>query len=143
MTAAISHAVTAAAAPVPGTAARKLGNWVHHPDTPAGPAWELTGSGELTGCSWWLRRRTGATESLRWCGYCWLPPYRWWMLYRVPPAQWRLDPGWDWSARREEGYGHCTHRHDLPAAMAATEQAFDRYTKELIFNALTRGAQHG
>jgi hypothetical protein len=107
------------------------GRWKFHADLgQAGRAWQLDGNS-----GWWLRRRTGAGESLRWCSYCWRPPYSWWMLYRVPPGEWVTsipEPLWWGRDRRTEGHGHCTHRHLLADAMAAGERVYDEHVLKAL-----------
>lgn len=73
-------------------------------------------------------------EAFRFCSYCYMPPYSWWHLYRVPPAEWlfkrqRFSP---W----QDSHGHCTHRHYLKDAMAAVERAYEMAQRERILAAL-------
>ena len=112
------------------------GRWEYHRvETWAGVE---TGAWQLDGLDWWLRRRTGAAQSLRWCSYCWREPYSWWQLHAAPPGEWltltppsqwaeygRRDRGelFAWPPGWEPGHGHCTHRHLLRDAMKAAEAA--------------------
>ena len=102
------------------------GRWTYDSDL---AAWQLDGNS-----GWWLRRRTGATFSLRWCSYCWREPYSWWMLHRTDPAGWITDPPPQWygPARRTEEHGHCTHRHLLADAMAAAERAYSEHIMKTL-----------
>lgn len=93
---------------------------------PSGSAWQLEGTG------WWLRRRTGARYSMRWCGYCYMPPYSWWMLYRVPPRDWLIRETPYSYAGRQPGHGVCTHQHLLTEAMAAAERAYGEHTLKAL-----------
>jgi hypothetical protein len=118
-----------AVAEIPADAVTR-GRWVFRDDVefagrPA-TAWHLDGDS-----GWWLRRRTGAAESVRWCGYCWTPPYSWWVLYRCPPAGWIAEPP-SWAKLWSEGHGHCTHRHLLADAMTAAERAYDEHVLKAL-----------
>jgi hypothetical protein len=95
-----------------------------------GSAWQLEDTG------WRLRRRTGARDSLKWCGYCWTPPYSWWQLYCVPPDRWRVRPPPRWyeqPARWEiQLFGQCTHCHLLKDAMTVAERAYDEHILKVL-----------
>jgi len=103
------------------------GRWLYHADLGdmPGSAWQLDGASEVPS-DWWLRLRTGAGDSLRWCGYCWTPPYRWWMLYRGDPSSWVLTPlsYWRWRDAHTPQHGNCTHKPYLPEAMRIAERAY-------------------
>jgi hypothetical protein len=108
----------------------RRGRWQHYTGVvpyAAAPvaAWQLEDTG------WWLRRRTGAMESLRFCSYCYYPPYAWWQLYRVPPDEWLIHRSGYWD-RWQSGHGICTHRHLLTEAMPAVERAYDKHILETL-----------
>lgn len=110
-----------------------------------------TGAWRLDHLDWWLRKRTGATESLRWCSYCWRQPYSWWQLHLCPPGEWLVlnPPGrwaeyWQpygkggqgelftWPPAWERGHGQCTHKHLLSSAMKAAERALSEHALKAL-----------
>jgi hypothetical protein len=109
-----------------------------------------TGAWRLSDTSWWLRRRSGAAESLDWCGYCYRPPYQWYHLHSTPPETWLLASPYSWSMsdtpsivdgketriHRCRNHGTCTHHHLLKDAMAVSEAAIDRWEKEQVLRSL-------
>lgn len=99
-----------------------------------GSAWHLDDASQ-----WWLRLRTGAYSTFKYCGYCYMPPYRWWMLYRGQPSQWITEPihWWRWYQVPDEEkihYGMCTHRHLLSKAMPLVERAYDKHIMKTLAN---------
>jgi hypothetical protein len=108
------------------------------------------GAWQLDDSSWYLRQRKGANHCLRWCGYCYRPPYRWWQLHSTKPDTWLVADPPPWWRRNEppvvhgrkfpddwwRGYGVCTHQHRLDKAMKISEKHIYDVEAEMVLAAL-------
>lgn len=101
----------------------RRGRWTYQPDH---QAWQLDDSG------WYLRVRTGLVRVYRGCSYCWgLEDNRRWILYRVDPAKWNIEPN---RYHRSPEDGICTHRRRLADAMPLVEKAFAEHVLKSLAN---------
>jgi hypothetical protein len=112
----------------------KRGHWLYHEVTAS--CGTKLGAWQYGDFDWWLRQRKTADGLLRWCGYCYRPPYRWWHLHTTAPETWDISKPRAWYEFRgwPAEKGMCTHRRLLKNAMPLAEKAMTEYVLKALAN---------